>query len=277
MRSILTLGCFITLLLTCCGCDQLQSKSFNPALPGYKESGRKQIILKKQLREISGLEWLGNDSLAAINDEHGKLFIIDAETGNFSSWPFGKKGDYEDLVKVGDYFYVLKSNGHIHKVSAITHQEEVIYKGEFGKHAEFESLYYDEKIGQLIMICKECGRDEENILAFSFNLKLEQFMPKPLYILSLNKIRTLGKSSTIIFKPSAAAIHPLLNKLFILSSLGKILLQCSREGAPEKVFRLNPDQFLQPEGLRFAPNGDMFISNEGGEGKATLEKFPYKP
>jgi hypothetical protein len=65
------------------------------------------------------------------------------------------------------------------------------------------------------MICKECGRDEENIMAFSFNLTLEQFMPKPLYVLSLNKIRTLGKSSTIIFKPSAAAIHPLSNKLFI--------------------------------------------------------------
>ena len=273
----MTIGFWIPLLLICCGCDQLQSKSFNPALPGYPESGRKQLILKKQLREISGLEWLGKNSLAAINDEQGKVFIIDAETGHFTSWPFGMKGDYEDLVKVGDYFYFLESNGHIHKVSATTRQEEAIFTGEFGKHAEFESIYYDEKINQLIIICKECGRDEENIMAFSFNLTQGQFVPKPLYILSLNRIRTLGKNSAIVFKPSAAAIHPLLHKLFILSSIGKILLQCSLDGVPEKVFHLNPDQFLQPEGLRFAPNGDMFISNEGGEGKATLEKFPYKP
>src|SRR6188472_2776506 len=126
MRSIMTIGFWIPLLLICCGCDQLQSKSFNPALPGYPESGRKQLILKKQLREISGLEWLGKNSLAAINDEQGKVFIIDAETGHFTSWPFGMKGDYEDLVKVGDYFYFLESNGHIHKVSATTRQEEAI-------------------------------------------------------------------------------------------------------------------------------------------------------
>ncbi len=277
MKSVTFLGYLIVLLLTCCACDRLQSKSFNPAIPGYNESGKQVMILKKELREISGLEYLGNNSLAAINDEQGKMFIIDASTGKFSSWPFGDKGDYEDLVKVGDYFYVLESNGHIHKVSAITHREEGIYKADFGKHAEFESIYYDERVGKLIMICKECARDEEDIPAYSFDLASGQFNTQPYYTLSLTEIRKLGKSSTIMFKPSAATIHPKTKKLFILASIGKILLQCSREGKPEKVFRLNPDQFLQPEGLIFAPNGDMFISNEGGEGKATLLKFPYKP
>jgi len=39
---------------------------------------------------------------------------------------------------------------------------------------------------------------------------------------------------------------------------------------------LDPVLFNQPEGLTFAPNGDLYISNEGGEGVATILKFVNK-
>jgi len=42
------------------------------------------------------------------------------------------------------------------------------------------------------------------------------------------------------------------------------------------VYRLDPQLYNQPEGMTFAPNGDLYISNEGGEGIATILKFVYK-
>jgi hypothetical protein len=49
-----------------------------------------------------------------------------------------------------------------------------------------------------------------------------------------------------------------------------------KKGKIEEVYPLDPLMYNQPEGLTFAPNGDLYISNEGGEGIATILKFTYK-
>jgi DNA-binding beta-propeller fold protein YncE len=78
------------------------------------------------------------------------------------------------------------------------------------------------------------------------------------------------------FKPSAAGINPMTGKLFIVASVGKALVIATRDGKIEQVYKLDPVLYNQPEGLTFAPNGDLYISNEGGEGTGTILKFNYR-
>jgi hypothetical protein len=113
-----------SVLLACSG---LGGQSFIPGIPGYEEGKRERILLKRPLREISGISYIGNNQLAAINDEEGKLFIMDATTGKQQHTAFGKKGDYEDVVWLNDFYYVLKSNGHLYKINKNTYQEEAVY------------------------------------------------------------------------------------------------------------------------------------------------------
>jgi hypothetical protein len=53
------------------------------------------------------------------------------------------------------------------------------------------------------------------------------------------------------------------------------MLECTVNGELLKIYKINPTHFPQPEGISFAANGDMYISNEGLEGKATILKYPY--
>jgi hypothetical protein len=78
-------------------------------------------------------------------------------------------------------------------------------------------------------------------------------------------------------KPSAAAIHPLTKELYIISSINKALIIADRDGNVKEAYPIDPVLFKQPEGLTFAPSGDLIISNEVAEvGSPNILIFKYK-
>lgn len=258
------------------GCSR-QGKSFVPSLPGYPTDTRQTIVLDKELLEISGMYYLPDTRIAAINDEDGKIFLVNSSTGDFTVTKFGRKRDYEDVVVIDSFYYVLESNGNIHRVPVAMANTEEEFEFPREKKIEFESLYYDPNIKQLVLVSKEQRETKKGIITYTFSPDSLQFSGDILYEIRRKEIHEHLKDNNAEFKPSAAAIHPVLNKLFLVASVGKAMLQCSLDGKIEGAWQLNPVQFPQPEGLTFAPNGDMFISNEGADGKATILKFPYTP
>ena len=79
------------------------------------------------------------------------------------------------------------------------------------------------------------------------------------------------------FKPSAAGINPVNGKLYIVASVGKLLVIADKNGKVEQAIRLDPVMYNQPEGMTFAPNGDLYISNEGDNvSSSNVLKFVYK-
>lgn len=258
-------------------CNRLRGNSFVPGLPGYMGNEKTSIMLKRPLREISGIDYLHTDTLVAINDELGKLFFMDASTGLFKEVGFWDKDDYEDVVKAGLSYYVINSKGHLFEISESQNKLVTTYTNDFGKWTEFESVCYDRANQQLLLICKECGKNANSINAYRFNLTTKQYVPGIYFSILWTDIRHMAKDNSIECKPSAATFNPINGKLYIIASLGKVLLQCNNNGSLEAVYGLNPDHFPQPEGITFSPAGDLYISNEGIQGRATLLKFAYHP
>jgi len=245
----------------------------------FDMANRETKYVNQDLQEISGIFFL-NDGLkmAGINDEEGRLFIIDY-SGEVPtrSFTFGKAGDFEDITADKTYYYILQSKGKIHRVrrDSVSGPEVIFDLQE--KDSDFETLYFDESRNSLVMLCKSCRLREKNgkIPAFCFNLQTLKFDKDPCYEFDTRRVRQLVNNKYLDCRPSAAAVHPLLNKLFVLCSIGKVLVICDLNGKVLEAFQLDPSFFPQPEGITFAPNGDMYISNEGQSGRGTIVRFPF--
>jgi uncharacterized protein YjiK len=237
-----------------------------------------------KLREISGIVWDSKKNwFFAINDESGKLFRLNKEQQDIDTfYVFGDKGDYEDIALAKEILYILRSDGMITrfnqdstgKVSPSTELGKLQIKGS----VDFETLYYDPAREALIMLCKNCAEGgKEKVNAYAYYIDSIGFDTKPVYQIDVDSVKNKAPRKTSKLQPSAAAINPKQQKLYILSSASNQLAVADLNGNIEAVFVLSKRLFPQPEGICFKSNGDMFISNEGGNGRATLLKFPYKP
>ncbi|MBS1920130.1 MAG: SdiA-regulated domain-containing protein [Bacteroidetes bacterium] len=259
-------------------------KNVSAPKPMYDFSKPDEIMtLGNHLHEISGISYIaGQDILLAENDEKGEIFKVDFKNkkDDFDKLKFGGHGDYEDIVHTDTADYLLISSGTI--VQVLTKNGGITGTREFalqlkGKN-EFETLYLDSSGHNLMMLCKQCTHEKDKVRsAYRFDLATLQFSNEPVYDVNLDIIRMRLNDPAAAFKPSAAAINPVTGKLFIVASVGKLLVIADKNGNVENVFRLDPKLFNQPEGITFAPNGDMYISNESGDGAATILKFIYKP
>jgi uncharacterized protein YjiK len=231
-----------------------------------------------ELDEISGLAFYPRDSsVFAIGDEFGWLYKIPLTAGkSIQKWKFANEGDFEDLAMVDKVFYVLKSNGNIIAFTFDDHNQILKQQQDFPVSGnEFEILYYDRHQFKLVLLCKDCETDKKKALtAFYFNLLNKHFDDSS--SINVTSIANMIGEKKIRFKPSAAAINPVTDELFIISSVNKLLVIADRKGNPKQTFPIDAALFKQPEGITFTPEGDMIISNESADrGAATLLFFKY--
>lgn len=261
-------------------CDFQKSKPI--ATPSrYDLNNPVEFKLPEGLNEISGLTYYPKDSsVFAIIDEDGLLFKIYLNgSGTIKKWKFDKKHDFEDLVMHDSTFYVLISNGDIETLkfsgdSIFANKSKLADAGK--KTNEFETLYYDDSLG-LVMMCKDCEDDKKKIVtAWGYSPDSISYNPN-LFSIDVKQIAQKTGEEKLQFKPSAAAINPVTNELYILASVNKLLVIADRKGNVKEVYPLDPVIYKQPEGITFTPWGDLLISNEAGEsGNANILIFKPK-
>jgi uncharacterized protein YjiK len=250
---------------------------------GYDLNKPREMELGKVLNEISGLDFNEEDStLLVISDSKEKIFQISLKNKKLKDLT-GKvvppDSDMEDLVRIDDTAYILSSWGEIKAVPLNARDTGDIRRYDLGLQGsnDFETLYYDPTAHGLVMICKTCAHEKGQGLrtAFRFDLRSKTFDSTAFFTISKRAVEDLLKDKDAKIDPSGAAINPLDKRLYILSSAGQLLIVTDTRGKVIEAYKLHPDKFPQAEGIAFAPNGDMYISNEGKYGRPTLLFFPY--
>jgi len=228
------------------------------------------IKLPERLAEISGLAYYPKDtSVFAIEDENGFLYKISLTTNAITKWKFDKRHDFEDVVLHDSIFYILISNGDIEVLQFGNGDKMLTNKFTFPdagkKKNEFESMYFDDSLKQLVLLCKDCADDKKkNISAWGFNIGSGLYS-SVVFSINVQPITQKLGQQKLRLKPTAAAINPATNELYILEAINHLLIVTDRNGKFKEVFILPPAIYKQPEGIAFTPAGDLIISNEWHE------------
>jgi uncharacterized protein YjiK len=270
-------------ILSCLGLGSCQrDKHHSPG--GYNLNEPKRSDLGKVLNEISGIFYSADDSsLLAIADSKEKIFQINLKTQKLQDYTdkiIPPNSDVEDLVKMDTSVFLLMSKGVLIEVPQGAKDSTGVKQYDIGLSGsnDFETLYYDPSANSLVLLCKTCAHEKGSGVrtAFRFDLRSRTFEKNAFFTISRGQVKNLLKNADAKFEPSAAAIHPVSKRLFILSSAGQLLVITDTRGQVVEAYSLNPDLYPQAEGIAFAPNGDMYISNEGKYGKPTLYYFPFQ-
>jgi len=257
-------------------------------------------ILPASLQEISGLTIIDSTIIACIQDENGILFLYDLKHHKLKKqYTFGLNGDYEGITKVGEFLYVLRSDGILFEIK--DYSTKKIQVKTYATHVPAvnnEGLCFDSINNRLLIGAKgKINKDATNKdyrYIYEFNLATKSLSQTPAYtfnILDVNLFAKLNdielrkrktKNGKIVeiglkFNTSEIAIHPITKQLYVLSANDHCLFVFNTNGNLEHIEKLNHTLFNKAEGLSFYSNGDILISNEGQAHQPTLLKFNYKP
>ena len=258
--------------------------------------------LPGRLDEISGLDFAPNGKdLVAINDEDGEVFTIDPLTGEADKGnKFWKDDDYEGVETVGADVWVVKSTGTLYQITNWGEDDLEVekYNDFLDGDNDVEGLAYDKVNNRLLLGCKgQAGNDRDFILQkaiYAFDLEKKELLPEPAYRIEMREIqdylaihpakREVEKlveffgpgQSEFTFSPSALAIHPQTDELYVLSSVGKLLLVLARDGSVQHLVKLRKKVFRQPEGICFDAAGSLYIANEAKGKDAELLRFDQR-
>lgn len=294
-------GTIAILLLLSSGCKSTDDEHVSPS--GYT-LGKPDFsnILPDTLHEISGLTVIDSNTVACVQDENGIVFLYDIANSEIKNqFDFGADGDYEEITRVGQTIYILRSDGVLFEIQDFGTKDpkvDSIFTGI--KARNNEGLCYDPDNHRLLIASKGKigkGREFKNMRAvYSFDLQTRTLAERLLYEIDLPTVKQFAIENNISlpdisskkkkkkkedgpnikFNTSAVSIHPITKKIFILSADDKLLFIYGREGNLEHIESLDPLLFNKAEGMAFLENGDLFITNEGQDKKPTLLRFSYK-
>jgi uncharacterized protein YjiK len=245
------------------------------------------ISLPNRLTEISGLSHWGNNQLLTVQDEDGKVFIYGlTEKKVVEEFDFGKNRDYEGITHIDSTIYVLEADGDMYKINyqkGTKKYASVKIESSFKHSNDTEGICFDPITKKMLIAPKEDQlgptRDQPHIKGvYTMDINTTVVNEDPL--VSINEFQLgeiiYGERKRYEIKPSGVAVHPESGEIYVLASVGKLLVVMSRKNTVVHVERLDEKVFPQPEGISFNEKGDLFISSEGKGRKAVIVRFNSK-
>jgi uncharacterized protein YjiK len=248
-----------------------------------KDGNSTTFKLPKSLIEISGIINIGKNRIFAHNDEEGVVFEIDYSTGKIlKSFLLGTNEvfkDFEDITFAQNKLFLISSKGIIYRFNEgenNSHVEYDVFKTGLSKAYDIEGLCYDPVTNTLLIACKKYPGPgyEGSRTVYSFSLATYELLKKPRFILNEKDIEDRFDLKKI--SPTGITRDPKSGNFFILTSHVKAVLEISPDGKILAAEKLSKKIHPQPEGITFADDGTLLISDENSDGGLITLYKPVK-
>ena len=300
-RMIKVFLLLLTVLTIACNNPLKESNSTNESDKAKVEEPENINVheLPSDLKEISGISFLSDEIVLAIQDELGILYQYSLKDKKIlKQLEFGKPDDYEDLVRVNNDVYIVISNGSVIQIKNFQSANPAItkFKTALTKENDIEGLAYEPAKNRLLLATKANGMDtdEETKEIYAFDLASMKLLSTPAYTIRLDEIESYFKGDALVesskkflkalgnrnidkvFRPSAITVNPQSNQIFVLSSINNLIAVLTPEGKLDKIIQFEGKEHKQPEGLAFTEGRKLFVSNEAGKkGKGNIIELEY--
>jgi len=262
----------------------------NPHFPYNLKKPTIEMKMSLVLKEISGLTYIREkNEIAAINDELGNIYFMDAKTGESKNKiRFDRFGDYEAIEFVNGLFYICNSKGAILEITPGKDVKTEMYKTRLSYYNNVEGMGYNAENNTLVLACKDDGHlkgaDKIKGKAFySYSLDKMLLDRTPLFTVRDKELikwfsANVGKMNKKItervssFSPAGIAIHPISKNYYVVSARGDMLVVFDQAGEVLHI-ELVRDYIEQIEGVCFDPDGNLYVSSEGVSKKGRI--FSY--
>ncbi|HEX6809983.1 MAG TPA: SdiA-regulated domain-containing protein [Planctomycetota bacterium] len=244
--------------------------------------------LPRELREVSGICAVDERTLACLQDEAGALYFVDLAGQQLPRVAvFSEPGDFEGVARVGDEFWVLRSDGVLMRLHAKAQQLVVASTHRLpAVHREWEALCFDGDRKVLLAMPKDAaskakgerdlrfvyaidpatGATQENpVLVLDSDVLVGQAEARDIALPTRTSQK--GKTRTVLRLASSEILAvPGTDHLLVLSAVDHLLLEVDRAGRLLAAWMLDEKELPQPESMAFLPDGRLLVASEGAGG-----------
>ena len=237
--------------------------------------------LPPRFREVSGLALTPDGKLLLHNDEEGLVAVFDPATGLVSAvYQLGAKlakGDFEGIAIGDGRIFLTTSDGNfLNAPLPVPGTPSGVLPASMtetglGEHCEIEGLAFERRTHLLLFACKS-PREKKlagEVTIYRWSVADGRLAdPKRLEIPLASLPGRLARS----FRPSSLDLDPRTGDYVVISSADHGFLVLDPGGKLTAAGDL-PRHHRQPEGLAIAPDGRLFISDEGGRSRGTITAY----
>lgn len=259
--------------------------SGNFSLEGYnlKAENARQWKLPRQLQEISGLAMTRDNRLLAHNDEKGIIFEIDYQNGSIVK-RFGLSDlrkpvldDFEGIAVADNRIYLVTSSGRLYECPEGEDGQTVlfnVYTTGVGREYEIEGLAYEPSQRVLLLMSKTPRSPElgKQLTIYRWSIDTKQLVEDGHTVIPIIDFSRHIKGKR--FQPSGIERHPGSGNYFVVAAGQSAIAEITASGQVVAVRKFPAEWHRQAEGITFAADGTLIVSDEGKGKRARLTLYP---